>query len=369
MIVKIAQNDERPRVCRGTKRCPCLRNATRWDAPNHRLADKTASHKHLGTEASCWLTAMASASSPSLVAGQLIGQPLWPASDSTPRDLCRPLASDWARIVIFLVRTSTAEQLGARPLLHPSGQDWMRPLACAVRTMVWLVYMANMGRGQRGTCWSGQNKCRIVSATSAASRFGNPCTGQIEWTCAKSGGYHFRTRTRKLTHDQRMEFRASSELKLGCAAGAAAHPPPQKLLGDGLVAGICTVGLAMAAGAVICRILSVPSVFDKRNGYFRDGRKSPDVVFDMTRIRNPTKLEDIHAIQLISESLSGEHGYSHEMNLVLRDGSRINVADHTSRDVIAPPRAPGRADQGPRFACRVGDSRATSEKTHSNPPS
>jgi len=50
-----------------------------------------------------------------------------------------------------------------------------------------------------------------VSATSAASRFGDPFAGQIEWTCAKPEGYHFRTHTLELTHDQRMQFRAAAE--------------------------------------------------------------------------------------------------------------------------------------------------------------
>jgi len=140
-----------------------------------------------------------------------------------------------------------------------------------------------------------------------------------------------------------MQFRASSELMLGCgfcvliglgcAAGAAACPPLQKFLGDGLVAAICIIGLAMAvAGAIVYRILSAPSVFDKRNGYFRDGRKSPDAVFDMAEVHNLTRLEDLYAIQLISEGLSSGHGYSHEMNLVLCDGNRISVADHTRED-------------------------------------
>ena len=124
-----------------------------------------------------------------------------------------------------------------------------------------------------------------MSETSAASRFGDPFAGHIEWTCAKPGGYHFRTRTLKLTHDQRIEFRASSELMLGCgfcvliglgcAAGAVAYTPLRDFLGDGFVAGTCTIGLAMAAtGAIVHRILSAPSVFDKRNSYFWDGRKS-----------------------------------------------------------------------------------------------
>ena len=41
-------------------------------------------------------------------------------------------------------------------------------------------------------------------------------------------------------------------------------------------------------------------------------------------------LEDIHALQLISEYCRGSKRsyYSYELNLVLRNGRRINVMDH-----------------------------------------
>ena len=41
-------------------------------------------------------------------------------------------------------------------------------------------------------------------------------------------------------------------------------------------------------------------------------------------------LSSIHALQLLSEFVSGSKSsyYSYELNLVLNDGSRINVVDH-----------------------------------------
>ena len=41
-------------------------------------------------------------------------------------------------------------------------------------------------------------------------------------------------------------------------------------------------------------------------------------------------LSSIHALQLLSEFISGSKNsyYSYELNLVLHDGSRINVVDH-----------------------------------------
>lgn len=47
-------------------------------------------------------------------------------------------------------------------------------------------------------------------------------------------------------------------------------------------------------------------------------------------------LDDICAIQLISEYCSGDDSsyYSYELNLVLKDASRINVIDHGNKTRI-----------------------------------
>ena len=45
-------------------------------------------------------------------------------------------------------------------------------------------------------------------------------------------------------------------------------------------------------------------------------------------------LSSIHALQLLSEFVSGSKSsyHSYELNLVLNDGSRINVVDHGNLD-------------------------------------
>lgn len=73
-----------------------------------------------------------------------------------------------------------------------------------------------------------------------------------------------------------------------------------------------------------------PIVFDKSVGYFWKGRKSPQDVSDTSSIKKIARLEEIHALQLISEYISGSKSsyYSYELNLVLKDGRRIAVIDH-----------------------------------------
>ncbi len=73
-----------------------------------------------------------------------------------------------------------------------------------------------------------------------------------------------------------------------------------------------------------------PIVFDKYKSSFWKGRKSPDEVSERKEIKYFTELANIHALQIISEYCSGNKSsyYSYELNLVLKNGSRINVVDH-----------------------------------------
>ncbi len=81
---------------------------------------------------------------------------------------------------------------------------------------------------------------------------------------------------------------------------------------------------------------SAPVVFDKKACYFWKGRKSPREVFNKSSIKHLAKLEDVHAIQLISEYVRGNKSsyHSYELNLVLKDASRINVIDHGNKKSI-----------------------------------
>ena len=72
---------------------------------------------------------------------------------------------------------------------------------------------------------------------------------------------------------------------------------------------------------------AAPFVFDKRRRVFWEGWKAPREVTDRTA------LKDIHALQIISEYCFGQYAsyYSYELNLVLKDGRRINVVDHANQ--------------------------------------
>ena len=173
-----------------------------------------------------------------------------------------------------------------------------------------------------------------------AAQFDDPVALQTEWTPAKGGGTNFRTHRMVRVNAGRMEFRPTK--------GAVAFSMIFLLVGLGLVGGIgfaklssgtldtetlipMGIGLVFAlVGGALLHFAVKPIVFDKRNEYFWKGRKAPDAVFDKNAIKHWAELDDIHALQIVSEYVRGDKSsyHSYELNLVLRDGRRINVVDH-----------------------------------------
>jgi hypothetical protein len=75
---------------------------------------------------------------------------------------------------------------------------------------------------------------------------------------------------------------------------------------------------------------TTPIVFDKLSNFFWKGRKTPNEAVNKNPLKEFAKLEDIHALQLVSEYFRGGKGssYIYELNLVLEDGKRIIVVEH-----------------------------------------
>jgi hypothetical protein len=76
---------------------------------------------------------------------------------------------------------------------------------------------------------------------------------------------------------------------------------------------------------------TTPYIFDLNLGYYWEGRNKISPI-DMKKVKNRCRLQDIHAIQLL-ERYCNDSGlyYSYELNLVLKDGKRLNVMDHSRR--------------------------------------
>ena len=177
-----------------------------------------------------------------------------------------------------------------------------------------------------------------------ATRFGDPVAMRTAWTSAMGGPT---ADTLVKVSSSRLEYRASLRGKLAAllfilaGLGVVIGFSTYKLSSGGLSFHKDTImplliGLVFSfAGSALLYFVTAPVVFDKRNGFFWKGRKAPDKVSDRTAIKYCSKLEEIHALQLISYICSGPKTrthYRYELNLVLRDGKRIYVVLHDDKD-------------------------------------
>lgn len=67
--------------------------------------------------------------------------------------------------------------------------------------------------------------------------------------------------------------------------------------------------------------------FDLVNGWYYEGYQSPKEG-DLEKLKNRVDLKDIGGLQIIGEEIHMRRPYtSNELNLVLKNGDRINVVD------------------------------------------
>jgi len=89
-------------------------------------------------------------------------------------------------------------------------------------------------------------------------------------------------------------------------------------------------------GIILGYLGTKPIVFDREFGFYWKGKKKPNRDIEYSHPELFTPLNDIHALQILSEYIKGNKSsyYSYELNLIFRDGSRANVVDHGNLDKI-----------------------------------
>lgn len=171
----------------------------------------------------------------------------------------------------------------------------------------------------------------------------DPVALQTAWRPAKRGGTNFRTHKRVDIDPHRCEFRATPGIRLfsllflvvglGIAIGfwvtRLASGAAPELNAETLVPTAFGLIFVLVGGVFLYNNLT-PIVFDRQKGFFWKGRKAPDQVFNPAEIKTCAALDTVHALQLLREYCRGNKSsyYSYELNLVLRDGTRLNVIDH-----------------------------------------
>ena len=89
--------------------------------------------------------------------------------------------------------------------------------------------------------------------------------------------------------------------------------------------------ISFIVGFLFFRQYTTPYIFDLNLGYYWKGRNKVSPI-DMKKVKDRCRLQDIHAIQLLEEycqPIDATPYYSYELNLVLKDGKRLNVMDHS----------------------------------------
>ena len=174
------------------------------------------------------------------------------------------------------------------------------------------------------------------------SRFNDPVAEQTAWNPAKGGGTNFRTHKLINVNPYRIEFRATIGAKifyliflflgLGLIIAFAISTftskelsiNPEMLIPIG-------IGLVFAVvGGSMLYFGTAPIVFDKRLNCFWKGRKTPGNMLNRSSMKNFLEFQNIHSLQIIPEYCRGNKSsfYSYELNIVMKDGNRINVIDH-----------------------------------------
>ena len=183
---------------------------------------------------------------------------------------------------------------------------------------------------------------RSGSAGVDPSLFDDPLALETSWHPAAPGGASFGTHRLKQTSALRVEFAPTAAWKLFSLVFFLVGPGlllfhfsrfglDQGVSSNGGTYVLLIVGAIFSvAGVCMWWFGSTPRVFDQARAAFWRGRKQPAMMSTGGQKGSSTPLSAIHALQLISEYVSGDKSsyYSYELNLVLGDGDRINVVDH-----------------------------------------
>lgn len=176
------------------------------------------------------------------------------------------------------------------------------------------------------------------------SQFDDEIAEQTDWRPLKRGGKNFGSHSLKEINPNRLEFKSSPGSFLFSSifmiAGAflaysgisgLSVPLTQIFESNEWLPVLAGIVFFLIGGAFFRKSVR-PIVFDKTKGMYWKGKKAPQV--DSTgnnTMKDTVRLSQIHALQIISESVSKSNNKSYrsyELNLILKDASRLNVIDH-----------------------------------------
>lgn len=173
----------------------------------------------------------------------------------------------------------------------------------------------------------------------------DPLLDRIEWSPMMSRGTNFRTHALRVVSPQRLELHPS--------VSAMAFVGLFAIFGVGSLLIAYRIGFKhgvtlpmffpllfalpmLTVGYWFMRRMTVLHVFDKNEGYAWSGAMSPSEDLSLVQSGKAVALSEIHAIQLITETIKSQKNHSYEsteINLVLHDGSRHHIVDHGGKGI------------------------------------
>jgi hypothetical protein len=168
----------------------------------------------------------------------------------------------------------------------------------------------------------------------------DPVALKISWDPLKPGGSNFKSQKMSVNKDSIVIEKSASAILFSLiftvpgALGVFVGSPYFFLKGE-IFGGIFMIiwGTLFGAAGVFLLKSDKKVTFDKKSGSYYRGKEL--IRISVNNIEQQGKLEDIYSIQLISEriqSSSSDGGSSnfrsYELNLIFKDGARVNVMDH-----------------------------------------
>ncbi len=155
----------------------------------------------------------------------------------------------------------------------------------------------------------------------------------VDWTPANGGGKNFKSNELIKLDSQIVVFKATSNAYFfaGIFMVTGIFPIFYGLINFEIVN--LVLGLIFfSVGYFMYDEFSNTPIFNKNSGLYRL-KKIPLLKKLMKKIGFSVRLKDIKSIQLLSEYVRGDKSryHSYEINLILKDGHRINVVDHGDR--------------------------------------
>lgn len=174
------------------------------------------------------------------------------------------------------------------------------------------------------------------------SKFGDDVAMNTEWSPLKGGGSNFQTHKLVEINYNRFEFKSTLGAKIFSLIFLTVGIALPVIFGMDMVQTradlftsdflfILLFGLVFTAvGGWLFYSFAKPLIFDKTMGLYWKGWKSPKRYMAKMEEGVSSRIGDIHAIQIIPELVRSDNNsyVSYELNLILRDGSRMNVVDH-----------------------------------------